>query len=132
MRAAQMCSKDRNFGYPITHSPPTNVTAKTHRPTYTLLTLSCLTDSAQREAAFFSTGSSSSCAASVCSFCSRRLLSSCWKLSRTTRAFDHPCGPDMYRGRLALDGEDTFRLLWSVTGPRKLGGVTSTFRRRPV
>ena len=43
--------------------------------------------------------------------------------------FDHPCGPDMYRGRIALDDEQTFRLLWRVSGPRKLGSVTSTFRR---
>ena len=43
--------------------------------------------------------------------------------------FDHPCGPDMYRGRIALDDKQTFRLLWRVSGPRKLGSVTSTFRR---
>ena len=42
---------------------------------------------------------------------------------------EHPCGPDIYRGRLALDSPDTFRLLWSVSGPRKLGTVASTFRR---
>ena len=43
--------------------------------------------------------------------------------------FLHPCGPDMYRGKLAFDGESKFRLLWSVSGPRKLGVVTSTFCR---
>ena len=43
--------------------------------------------------------------------------------------FEHPCGPDMYRGRLVLEDEDTFRLLWTVIGPRKLGSVRSTFRR---
>ena len=45
------------------------------------------------------------------------------------RLSEHPCGPDVYRGRLAVDGEESFRLLWSVSGPRKLGTVTSTFRR---
>ena len=43
--------------------------------------------------------------------------------------FNHPCGPDMYRGRIALDDECCFRLLWGVSGPRKLGIVVSTFRR---
>jgi len=45
-------------------------------------------------------------------------------------AFEHPCGPDMYRGTIKLDDEQTFRLLWSVSGPRKLGTVTSVFCRR--
>ena len=50
-------------------------------------------------------------------------------LSDAAPQFEHPCGPDLYRGRLALDGEDNFRLLWGVSGPRKLGSVISTFRR---
>lgn len=49
--------------------------------------------------------------------------------ARAPPAFDHPCGPDMYTGRLLLEGADSFTLLWSVTGPRKLGTVAARYRR---
>lgn len=45
------------------------------------------------------------------------------------KIFEHPCGPDMYRGTIVFESEDRFRLDWRVTGPRKLGTVISRFRR---
>lgn len=43
--------------------------------------------------------------------------------------FRHPCGPDMYYGRLLFESEDAFTLDWRVVGPRKSGAVVSRFRR---
>ena len=45
--------------------------------------------------------------------------------------FLHPCGPDVYRGRLVLESADAFRFDWRVTGPRKQGWITNRFRREP-
>ena len=45
--------------------------------------------------------------------------------------FEHPCGPDLYRGRLVIGSANSFELRWNVAGPRKLGSVVSSFRRRP-
>jgi hypothetical protein len=42
---------------------------------------------------------------------------------------EHPCGPDVYRGRITFDSPDSFCLTWDVSGPRKLGSVVSRFRR---
>ena len=44
--------------------------------------------------------------------------------------FQHPCGPDMYYGRLLCSSQDAFVLDWRVEGPRKLGRVVSKFSRR--
>ena len=44
--------------------------------------------------------------------------------------FAHPCGPDMYYGRLLCSNQDEFVLDWRVEGPRKLGRIISRFRRR--
>ena len=44
--------------------------------------------------------------------------------------FEHPCGPDMYYGRLLLQGPDAFVLDWKVRGPRKYGHVVSRFGRK--
>ena len=45
--------------------------------------------------------------------------------------FLHPCGPDVYSGRLIFESVDAFRFDWRVTGPRKQGWVTNRFRREP-
>ena len=45
--------------------------------------------------------------------------------------FLHPCGPDIYRGRLVFESVDAFRFDWRVTGPRKQGWITNRFRREP-
>ena len=50
-------------------------------------------------------------------------------LSRPERPFEHPCGPDMYYGRLLCTSSDLFVLDWRVEGPRKLGRIVSRFRR---
>jgi hypothetical protein len=50
-------------------------------------------------------------------------------LSSPERPFKHPCGPDMYYGRLLCTSSDLFVLDWRVEGPRKLGRVVSRFRR---
>ena len=47
----------------------------------------------------------------------------------TPPPFEHPCGPDLYRGRLLLDSPDSFRLLWTVEGPRKQGRVSASYER---
>ena len=46
-------------------------------------------------------------------------------------AFEHPCGPDVYRGRLIFESVDAFRFDWHVTGPRKQGVIMNCFRREP-
>ena len=43
----------------------------------------------------------------------------------------HPCGPDVYRGRLLCTDPDLFVLDWKVEGPRKLGRIVSRFSRVP-
>ena len=43
----------------------------------------------------------------------------------------HPCGPDVYSGRLIFESVDAFRFDWRVTGPRKQGWITNRFRREP-
>ena len=43
---------------------------------------------------------------------------------------EHPCGPDVYRGRIVFESQDAFRLEWRVSGPRKLGVIISRFRRK--
>ena len=45
--------------------------------------------------------------------------------------FLHPCGPDVYSGRLIFESADAFRFDWRVTGPRKQGVITNRFRREP-
>ena len=45
--------------------------------------------------------------------------------------FLHPCGPDVYSGRLIFESVDAFRFDWRVTGPRKQGVITNRFRREP-
>jgi len=49
--------------------------------------------------------------------------------SSSQPSFSHPCGPDMYRGRLELCDADSFILHWKVEGPRKLGMQTLLYRR---
>lgn len=48
---------------------------------------------------------------------------------RSLPSFEHPCGPDLYRGSLELCEEDSFVLHWQVEGPRKLGTQTLKYRR---
>lgn len=43
--------------------------------------------------------------------------------------FEHPCGPDVYRGRLLLERADAFCFDWRVSGPRKLGRIVSKYVR---
>jgi hypothetical protein len=43
---------------------------------------------------------------------------------------EHPCGPDVYRGRLVLHTPDRFELDWQVSGPRNEGRIISTYRRK--
>lgn len=50
-------------------------------------------------------------------------------LSSPDKPFVHPCGPDMYYGRLMVTSPDVFVLDWRVEGPRKLGRVVSRFSR---
>ena len=42
---------------------------------------------------------------------------------------EHPCGPDMYRGKLIFVAPDAFRFDWIVTGPRKQGWISNRFSR---
>ena len=42
----------------------------------------------------------------------------------------HPCGPDMYHGRLHFATSDLFTLHWKVTGPRKEGNIVSSYTRK--
>ena len=42
----------------------------------------------------------------------------------------HPCGPDMYHGRLLFESSDLFTLHWQVTGPRKVGNIVSIYARK--
>lgn len=43
--------------------------------------------------------------------------------------FDHPCGPDMYTGRLLISEKDAFALHWRVDGPRKSGMQSLLYTR---
>ena len=43
----------------------------------------------------------------------------------------HPCGPDIYHGRLAFETSDFFTVHWKVTGPRKEGNIVSSYVRKP-
>ena len=47
------------------------------------------------------------------------------------RPFEHPCGPDVYRGTIAFHGPDEFATTWRVTGPRKMGTIESRYTREP-
>ena len=47
----------------------------------------------------------------------------------TLQMNEHPCGPDMYSGRLELRDADCFHLVWTVRGPRKNGRILSCFDR---
>ena len=47
----------------------------------------------------------------------------------TPPPFDHPCGPDVYRGRLSLRMSDEFVLRWDVIGPRKTGTQLLCYKR---
>ena len=41
----------------------------------------------------------------------------------------HPCGPDLYRGLVTVDGPERWRMLWDVTGPRKDQRIVTRFTR---
>ena len=47
----------------------------------------------------------------------------------TSRPFEHPCGPDFYRGWLELNDAASWRLTWTVEGPRKQGSTFASYRR---
>ena len=49
-----------------------------------------------------------------------------------SRPFEHPCGPDFYRGWLELCEESSWRLTWTVEGPRKQGNTLAFYRRGEV
>jgi hypothetical protein len=42
---------------------------------------------------------------------------------------EHPCGPDLYRGIVRIDGPDRMRVLWCVTGERKDQRILTRLRR---
>jgi hypothetical protein len=44
----------------------------------------------------------------------------------------HPCGPDLYRGLIAIRSAETWCAVWWVTGPRKALRLATTFRRGAV
>mmetsp|Transcript_22518 Transcript_22518/g.72810 ORF Transcript_22518/g.72810 Transcript_22518/m.72810 type:complete len:180 (-) Transcript_22518:206-745(-) len=44
---------------------------------------------------------------------------------------EHPCGPDVYRGKIELLAPDEFEIVWRVSGPRKDGKIVSVFRKYP-
>jgi len=50
-------------------------------------------------------------------------------LSRGTWRASHRCGGDLYEGCFTLDGADSWRAIWRVTGPRKTLVLSSRFRR---
>ena len=41
----------------------------------------------------------------------------------------HPCGPDIYHGRMLFETSDLFTVYWQVTGPRKEGNIISSYTR---
>ncbi|MCC7282811.1 MAG: hypothetical protein IT556_10535 [Acetobacteraceae bacterium] len=41
----------------------------------------------------------------------------------------HPCGPDLYRGRIAARSADCWQAAWWVSGPRKDQIMLATYRR---
>ena len=43
--------------------------------------------------------------------------------------FEHPCGPDVYTGRLSLDASNAFMMRWAVQGPRKSGTQLYRYKR---
>ena len=57
--------------------------------------------------------------------------------ARQPPPFEHPCGPDLYVGRLLLppdggehaDADDAFAIHWRVRGPRKDGVIRNSFAR---
>lgn len=44
-------------------------------------------------------------------------------------ALRHDCPPDSYKGVLAVDGDDRWRLQWRVTGPRKNYHLDAVYQR---
>ncbi|PYE85502.1 DUF6314 family protein [Pseudoroseicyclus aestuarii] len=44
-------------------------------------------------------------------------------------ATPHPCGNDLYRPRLTLQGPEVWWLGWAVTGPNKAQVIASRYRR---
>ncbi len=42
---------------------------------------------------------------------------------------DHPCGDDLYQGRIEAASEDSFRTAWRVRGPRKDQSIETVYRR---
>ena len=50
-----------------------------------------------------------------------------WRLDEPV---NHPCGDDLYRGRVTLSAAgEVLRVLWDVTGPVKSQRLFTTFRR---
>jgi hypothetical protein len=44
-------------------------------------------------------------------------------------AAEHPCGPDLYRGTYAVEGDDVLRVVWHVEGPGRADVIESVYRR---
>ncbi len=43
----------------------------------------------------------------------------------------HPCGPDLYRGRIAAPSHNRWSVAWRVSGPRKDQIMIATYVRAP-
>ncbi|MFO1190023.1 MAG: DUF6314 family protein [Alphaproteobacteria bacterium] len=41
----------------------------------------------------------------------------------------HPCGPDLYRGRIQARSADCWQVAWRVSGPRKDQVMLATYQR---
>jgi hypothetical protein len=42
---------------------------------------------------------------------------------------EHLCGPDVYRGVYELRDEDSFTVVWTVSGPGRADTISSVYRR---
>lgn len=59
-------------------------------------------------------------------FCSMRFERTA---ARWRAALIHHCGDDLYDGNAVIEGDDGWRLVWSVSGPRKDYTLDTRYRR---